>query len=217
MLIWGSRAAAKSRPGNGCTRPSAPLKVLTFATHYWALHCHTNFVLSVAVMFVRTLFSFVCLSPTYLSIQSYRTSPKLCDSLLIYSFFFTFLLPMYHCLFPPRALWFLSPCFVFLFHATVLSPSLWCHWPSASMAFFFSPLCHYAPNWEQQMTCTKTTVFKYFLSHFVLIHLLIATKQYKKKKNRRVISVYTVVTVFTMVANQSIHVADVSESITNLF
>lgn len=67
------------------------------------------------------------------------------------------------------------------------------------------------------MTCTKTTVFKYFLSHFVLINLLIATKQYKKKKNRRVISVYTVVTVFTMVANPSIHVADVSESITNLF
>lgn len=34
---------------------------------------HTNFLLSVAVMFVRTLFGFACLS-----FQSYRTSAKLC-------------------------------------------------------------------------------------------------------------------------------------------
>lgn len=41
----GSRAAAKSGPGSGCTKPSAPLKVLTFATHRRALHCHISFVL----------------------------------------------------------------------------------------------------------------------------------------------------------------------------
>ena len=165
MLIWGSRAAAKSRPGNGCTKPSAPLKVLTFATHYWAPHCHTP----VLWVFVRT-FQY-CLPQFYLSFQAYRPSTKLCSFHLIYRFYYFFFISsiFFYCLFPSRALRFLSPCCVSLpccCFVSFLVMSL-----TICLNGFFSLFCAAAlPIWSNKWR-TKTTVFKYLYTSLSFLRI----------------------------------------------
>lgn len=118
---------------------------------------HTNFVLSVAVMFVRTLFSFVCLT----SICPFSHTEHLLNCVqlpLNLQFFHIFSFPciiacspLMHSDFFARVLCFSSTPLFCLLPCDVID-----HLPQW---LFFSPLCHYAPSWEQQMTCTKTTVF----------------------------------------------------------
>lgn len=126
-------------PGGGCTSPSAPLKVLTFATHCSALHCHTPILFSQSLWCWWGLYSLLSASvPSILSVIHLLKFVPLQINLRVFLFpFIHFLLPKYHCLFPSRALWVFCRCFVFLIHAAVLSPSMRCHWPSASMAFCF--------------------------------------------------------------------------------
>lgn len=91
--------------------------------------------------------------------QSYGTSNKLSAAPVLSPLSFHFLLPVFHFLFRSWALWLLARCLAFLYHAAVLSPSLWCHWPSASTPP--TPVPFRSQRGEQQMTCTKNTVFKY--------------------------------------------------------
>lgn len=95
MLIWGCGAAAKSRPGSGYTKPSAPLKVLTFATHSPAPHCHAPLFCPLSRRDVWEVFIQFGVAPFSPPFQPYGTSTEVATvSVHLHLPLFHFLLPV---------------------------------------------------------------------------------------------------------------------------